>query len=440
MARRWLEVLALLATLDACKGRSLERPDAAPPAASASGLDASTGALSKPLAASASAPPVSASTGSTAGAAPPLRPGTPSDACLLTRGPIQLALTGPATLVAGAGGSEGGDPRIIFNRDGVPHAVTLPLAVKLPDPPAKSGKTAEATKPERLALGEPAERAGSPGCAAAGASLFCLDRAGAVHRFGLTGEGSTPMAQARAGTAVAAATLAGAHVVYAFLADRRTSEGTTTLAFAAVDDAPPVLLSEEGSGATSVMLASRGEDALAMYIDARRALTPVHARVLTFTGKLNLGPDAVVFVGGGTDGRTPCALAQGSQGHALALLPIEKDEKECGMATIRIEEQPRDDAPVTWSLYPATMERPAIAATQGVWPIRVLRSRPLDADQKGRKVLELGELDAAGVFKALCPVAEGAIFADLAMLADPAGALWIAYTDADGTWLEKRGR
>ena len=110
------------------------------------------------------------------------------------------------------------------------------------------------------------------------------------------------------------------------------------------------------------------------------------------------------------------------------------------MATIRIEEQPRDDAPVTWSLYPATMERPAIAATQGVWPIRVLRSRPLDADPKGKKVLELGELDAAGVFKALCPVAEGAIFADLAMLADPAGALWIAYTDADGTWLEKRGR
>jgi hypothetical protein len=355
----------------------------------------------------------------------------------LTRGPIQLALTGPATLVAG--GPEG-DPRILFNRDGVPHAVRLPPAAKPLDPPAKGGKPAEAKKPERLALGEPAERAASPGCAEAGGALFCVDRSGAVHRFGLAGEGSTQVAQARAGSPIAAATLAGAHVVYAFLADRRTSEGATTLAFAGLDDATPVLLSEEGSGATSVMLASRGEEALAMYIDARRVLTPVHARVLSFAGKLVLGADAVVFVGGGTNGHTACALAQGSQGHALALLPIDKDDKECGMAAIRLDEQPRDDAPVTWSLYPATMERPAIAATQGVWPIRVLRSRPTDEGRKAKKVLELGELDAAGVFKALCPVAEGPSFTDLAMLADPAGALWITYTDTDGTWIEKRGR
>lgn len=443
MAWRRLGILALLATLDACKARSLDRADAGlapPPSASVSVDVASKGASSTPLATRSSIPRVAASAATTADAAPPLLQSASDDACRLTRGPIQLAFTGPATLVAGPRTSEGGDPGVIFNRDGVPHAVTLPPATTPPDPLAKGSKPADATKPERIALSEPAGRASSPACAAAGGSLFCLDKAGTVHRSGLTGEGAMPVAQARPGTPVAAATLAGTHVVYAFLADRRTSEGTTTLAFAAVDDAPPVLLSEEGSGATSVLLASRGVEAIAMYVDARRALTPVHARVLSFDGKLNLGADAVVFVGGGTNGRTPCALAQGSQGHALALLPIDKDERECGMAAIRIEEQPRDDAPVTWSLYPAAMERPAIAATQGVWPIRVLRSRPTDADPKGKKVLELGVLDAAGVFEATCPVAEGATFADLAMLADPAGALWIAYTDANGTWIERRGR
>jgi hypothetical protein len=227
-------------------------------------------------------------------------------------------------------------------------------------------------------------------------------------------------------------------VAYAFLADRATTEGATTLAFAAVDDDPPLTLSEDGSGATFVSLATRGDEALAMYIDARRVLTPVHARVLSFTGKLGLGPDAVLFVGGGTDGRTAGAIARGASGHELVLLPIDRDERSFGLAAIRVEDQPRDDAATTWSNYPAAPERAVVAATQGAWPIRVLRVRPVDAQPRAQAVLELGEVDAAGVWKALCPVAQGATFRDLAMHVDRTGALWIAYTDGDGTWIERR--
>src|SRR5262249_46973562 len=140
-----------------------------------------------------------------------------------------------------------------------------------------------------------------------------------------------------------------------------------------------------------------------------------------------------------TDGRVSGALAQGSHGHELALLPVDKDERAFGLAAIRIEEQPRDDAATTWSLYPAALDRPSVAATQGTWPIRVLHVRPVDAQPKSKKaLLELGEVDAAGVFKALCPVAEGTSFTDLAMLVDREGSLWIAYTDGDGTWVERR--
>ncbi len=200
-----------------------------------------------------------------------------------------------------------------------------------------------------------------------------------------------------------------------------------------------MVLSEDGAGATFVTLASRGEEVVAMYIDARRVLTPVHARILTGSGKLGLGADAVVFVGSGTDGRISGAIARGSHGHELALLPVDKDDHAFGLAAIRIEEQPRDDAATTWSLYPAALDRPSVAATQGVWPIRVLRVRPVGTEPRGKAMLELGEVDAAGVFKGLCPVAEGTSFADLAMLVDRAGALWIAYTDGDGTWIERRG-
>jgi hypothetical protein len=420
MARRWLGVLALLPALVSCEARVKPGAPAAAAAASMSVTAPSASAALPTASASASGPVSSA-------APPPLPPPAPAgDACRLTRGPIQLSCTGPVTLVADVAG---GDPRVVFNFDGVPRAVPLPLT-----------KLADGGKPERLTLGDPAERAGWPACATAGGALFCVDRAGALHRSALEGGGSTVLAQARPGAPVAAATVAGAHVVYAFLADRRTTEGATTLAYAALDDAPPVVLSEDGSGATFVTLASRGDEALAMYIDARRVLTPVHARVLRAAGTLGLGPDAVVFVGSGTDGRTPGALAQGASGHALALLPLDKDDHAFGMVSIHVEEQPRDDATTTWSLYPTALERPAVVATQGQSPIRVLRTLPAAAEPRGKQVLELGELDAAGAWKALCPVAEGAAFGDLAILADRAGALWIAYTDAEGTWIEKRGR
>jgi hypothetical protein len=437
MDQRLPGTVLLLATLVSCNTRPRERERLDPPGASILPTRTAQSAPSSSAVASAAASGSASADRPPASAAPPPRPGPPGDACRLTRGPIQLSLTGQATLWFDDPTPDR-DPHIVFNRDGVPRVVTLPAIAGVA--PVKNGKPGDPRKPERMALAEPAERATAPGCAVAGATLFCVDRGGGIHRTGLTAQDGTVVAQARAGAPIAATMMGGSHVVYAFLADRKTTEGALTLAFAALDDATPVTLSEDGSGATYVTLASRGEEALAMYVDARRVLTPVHARMLTFGAKLGLGPDAVIFVGGGTDGRTGGALAQGAGGSELALLALEKDEKGFGMAAVRVEEQPHDDAPVTWSLYPGAIDRAPLVATQGVWPIRVLRVRGAAADPNGKKVLELGELDAAGVFKALCPVAEGAGFGDLAIAADRAGALWIAYTDADGTWIERRGR
>ena len=72
-------------------------------------------------------------------------------------------------------------------------------------------------------------------------------------------------------------------------------------------------------------------------------------------------------------------------GPAFGLLPGFKDATTFGVAAIRIDEQPRDDAPVTWSTYPSGMDRAAIAATRGVSPRRVLLARPASSDAKGKK-------------------------------------------------------
>jgi hypothetical protein len=432
---RRIFALAIPLALAACDGRS-GKPRATASAKPAPSASDSASAPAPPVSAAAIAAPTTsapaASSSDTDAAAPPQPALPPGDACRVARGPIQLSFTGPVLLLPGG---PDGEPRVVFNRDGAPHAVKLPL----PPKPAQGARGDAGKPPERLALAEPADRALTPACAAAGAHVFCIDRGGAIHRSAPNGDGATVVAQARPASPLAAATLKGGHVVYAFLGDRKTTEGPTTIAFAGLDDATPVQLSEDGSGATFVTLATRGDDAVAMYIDARRVLTPVHARVLSLADKLALGPDAVVFVGSGTDGRTPGALARGPNGHELALLPMDKDEKSFGMAAIRIEEKPRDDAATSWSVYPAAMERAAIACTQGTTPIHVVRTRPADAQPKAKTVLELGEVDAGGAFKTLCTIAESKGIVDPAILADPAG-VWLAYTDGDGTWLERRGR
>lgn len=423
MRRRLLAATLILATLGACGSRPRERraaPSAQIPAA-------------RPAPSSSAPEPRATSRAPAARPAPPPISVSAGDLCQLTRGPVQLAYTGAVTLAVDP---EADEPRFVFNIEGTPRAVSLPAPAK----GTMSGKPAEPRKAERLALSEPAKAAPLPACAAAGGLFFCVDRSGGVRRSPRVGEPGQLLARARPGSSVAAAPIAGSHSVYAYLGDRQTSEGSMTLAFAAIDDGPPVTLSEDGAGATFVTLAPRGDEAVAMYIDARRVLTPVHARILGGASRLTLGPDAVLFVGGGGDARLLGAIAQGAPGTELGLLATEKDEKSFGLAVIKIDEQPRDDARVTWSLYPSAMDRMAVAATQGVTPALVLRTRPLAANNAEERVLELGELDAGGAYKLVCAVAEGKWFQDLAVAADRRGGVWLAYTDGDGTWVERRGK
>ncbi len=427
--------LAAMAALTACNGKPSEPPRRSETSASASVVAPTAAPSVRAAVRAAVAPSASDRATSSAPRAPSRASSTGKDACNLLRGPIQLGLTGAATLWLDDDAGPDMDPRIVFNREGIPRRVTLPPLLK-----ADAAKPA-GNKPERLALGEPAERATAPGCASAGGFLFCMSTSGALHRTTLAGEGDTLIGKGRAGASISASTIGPGHTVVAFLADRKTTEGLVTMAFAALDESAPVQLSEDGSGATFVALAPRADQALAMYIDARRALTPLHARALSVKeGKLDLGKDAVVFVGEGTEGRSAGALSVGPSGAAFGLLPISKDVTTFGLAAVRIDERPRDDAEVTWSTYPGGLDNAPVATTSGVSPVRVLRVRPASSEATAKRVLELGEIEDSGAWKPLCSVAERGSFNDVSMLADRFGTLWIVYTDGDGTWIERRGK
>jgi hypothetical protein len=288
--------------------------------------------------------------------------------------------------------------------------------------------------------GTPAAEEGPrlPACALAGGVTFCVDVEGSIHRRSTGADDDKIVAKGRRATPISAASVGG-HTFYAFLANQRTSEGLIVRAFVGVDDEIPVPLSEEGSGATFVGLVARDEDVLAMYIDARTALTPVHARTLRFAGKLVRGNDAVVFVGSGSDGRIRGALGRSVDGPAFLFVAGPHDDKDYGVVTLAIDGEPKDDLPGKWSHYPAPITTSPLAATWGRSPVRLARVRPETKDPGADQVLELGHVAGDGSFAEKCTVAKAALFSDVGVAVDDKGALWVAYTNKQGTWVEQRG-
>src|SRR5580692_6990410 len=323
-----LALACMVANVAACTPPTPDaRPDAAPPAPASAPASAIAPVLASALALSPDA----------------------GSSCRILRGPVELPIRASAVL-----GPRAGILDVLFNQDGHPLAMAFPAG-----PPPR---TVSAVR-ETLDAGVASAVAGSDvPCAIADDVSFCPDRSGAVHRANRGRDGDRVVASGRARARIAATVVGGVHAVLAYLASRQTSEGWVTEAWIEADDDPPVRLSEDGSGATSVALARRGTSILALTIDARSALTAMHARPIAFDGHLHLGEDAVLFVGGPGDRRTAAELAVAPSGAATGLLPIARDVSQFGMALVTVEDPPRVDEPVTWSLYANGLDPAPVAA------------------------------------------------------------------------------
>ncbi len=285
---------------------------------------------------------------------------------------------------------------------------------------------------------EPRATRQSPPCASAGSYLFCMNTAGEIRRYRLSGakpESDNFIAHARAGAGIAA-TLAATHTLVAYLRDRTTSEGVVTEAYVENDDGTELRLSEDGAGATSVELVTRGEGALGAYVDARRGMSPVHARTLTLAPKLALGKDAVVFVAGSAEPNTRVSL--GIRGAtAYALLPV-AHELQFGLGIVKFDGEPPTDAPVVWSDYPNGLDPAPLAATVADAKNEyVARVRPSAPKYGSPRVLEIGQLDVSGAFSAFGIVPTEGAALDVTMVSDGSGGFVLAYTDAGGGWVER---
>jgi hypothetical protein len=181
----------------------------------------------------------------------------------------------------------------------------------------------------------------------------------------------------------------------------------------------------------------RGATLVALTIDARSALTAMHARPVAYQSGARLGEDAVIFVGGPGDRQTAGTLALPASGPGWALLPIARDVADFGLAVVRIDDPPRVDEPTVWSTYPNGLDPASVAVAArgaGAWVARV---RPQAAEPGSARVLELGEVGPEGAFVArdLIPTAD--LPGDVNLALGPHGDLWLAWVDSTGSWVER---
>lgn len=410
-SRSTLSILIAVSTMAACK--DCEDPPktkdaAAPTATTSSALDASS---------EASAPtPKEAGAPSEAGAAIPFDEDAGPSACKLTYGPSELLFRGPAAMIVDNAKNE---LRLVTNDNGKPHIFNVALDAKTPPPP-----------PAFVAMRWPP-------CEVAGKFVYCQGHGGSITRTALgTNDTKTVVSKSRS-TRIAAAPLGanGEHSVVAFLDTKQTSEGAMIQAFVLMDEeTTPARLSEDGAGATTMRLVPRGADAIAVYLDTRTAMVPVHARPITLKGKdLALGDDVVAFVGGAPERGIDLALA-GVANKLFVLLPMPRETTDFGLASIPVLDPPKDDVSATWSLYPNGLDPAPIGASLDGWVARV---RPREKAPGSKKVLELGRIDDKGAFTSLGLIADKPI-TDIAIATDSHKGVWIMYGDASATFLERR--
>jgi hypothetical protein len=354
-----------------------------------------------------------------------------ASSCRLAYGPAEQPFRGPAALVVTAS-----ELRLVANDSGKPRIYPVPLAA----PPAV---TAPSVVPPA-----PSSFVGMrwPPCEIAGKWAYCQAAGGMVYRTALGTTDTKQIAKSRASTRIAAAAVGPDHAVLATLETRRTTEGEMLQAFITLDNGETQRLSDEGAGATVVRLVQRGDTAIALYLDARTAMLPVHARPIALKpgGDLALGSDAVVFVGGPPERGIDIAPARAGRA-VFALLPMARETTEFGMAAIPIAEKPKEDVPPVWSIYPNGLDPAPIVATVAeqadagaggfAWVARV---RPSERAAGTPRMLELGKLDGAGAFTSLGALATGKRITDLAIATDTFGSVWILYGDENATWLERR--
>jgi hypothetical protein len=193
--------------------------------------------------------------------------------------------------------------------------------------------------------------------------------------------------------------------------------------------------SSDGSGASSVAIAHAGGHTVGISLDARSAMSPVHARTIEVGpgGPARIGADVVVFVGPSPEGHTEIAAAPG-QGGPIALVPFARDTTSFGLASLLIGEEPHLDAAVQWNMYPNGIEPAPVAAAAFCGRTWTAYVRPSTATANAESVLVLAPIDR-GAFGSEIMAGKGFDFTTVALAPRDDGGAWLAWVGNGRSWV-----
>jgi hypothetical protein len=202
-----------------------------------------------------------------------------------------------------------------------------------------------------------------------------------------------------------------------------------------VEGAGSAPLSSDGSGASSVAMASSDRGLVAVMLDARSAMSPVHARTIEVDerGPARLGPDVVVFVGPSPEGHTEVAAAPSSEG-PIAFIPFAQDTSSFGLSSLFIGTEPHLDADVHWRMYPNGLEPAPAAGAALCGRTWVAYARPSAAAPASPHVLVLAPTEK-GAFGPELMAAQGFDFASVSLAPRDEGGGWLAWVGNGRSWI-----
>jgi hypothetical protein len=239
------------------------------------------------------------------------------------------------------------------------------------------------------------------------------------------------------GTRVAAATVGaeGRHrevVIYIARAEKKTDERGARVW---TEGAGSTALSSDGSGASSVALAPSDAGLLAVMLDARAAMSPVHARTIEVgeSGPARLGPDVVVFVGPSPEGHTEIAATSSSEG-PIAFIPFAQDTSSFGLASLLIGREPHLDAKVQWRMYPNGLEPAPVAGAALCGRTWVAYARPSASAPASPHVLVLAPVEK-GAFGPELTAAQGFDFTSVSLAPREEGGAWLTWVGNGRSWI-----
>jgi hypothetical protein len=202
-----------------------------------------------------------------------------------------------------------------------------------------------------------------------------------------------------------------------------------------VEGAGTAPLSSEGSGASSVALAPSHTGLVAVMLDLRSAMSPVHARTIELgeNGPARLGPDVVVYVGPSPEGRSEVVAAPSSEG-PIAFIPFAQNTSSFGLSSLLIGGEPHLDANVQWRMYPNGIDPAPVAAAALCGRTWVAYARPSAAAPASPHVLALAPLEK-GAFGPELTAAQGFEFVSVSLAARDDGGAWLTWVGNGRSWV-----